>query len=208
MEIISNNDLENILDNKELFEGETPSTPDDFENSPLFNENEIPDSMVNEDEQIVMSPIVTQRDNLTLGLSPEDIKSLYDYLSGKAEKPLFIDKFTSDTEGRLRDMVYMMNLLQLSSLPILLAYQQSLRERLFTPENLYAMDIKDLTTASNNISKEIQGILDSSTKSVLTFNQFGSVNSEYRDVLNKLMLMPADKYKQIKDIVFSDSEKE
>ena len=205
MEIIDNNDLENILD-EEFFDGQAPSTAEDFENSPLFNDNEIPDSMVNEEEQVVLSPILANRDNLTLGLGPEDIKSLYNYLSGTGDKPRFIDKYTSDTEGRLKDTVYIMNMLQMSSLPMLMAYQQTLRERLFTPENLYAMDIKDLTTASNNISKEIQGILDSATKSVLTFNQFGSVNSEFRDVLGKLMLLPEDKFNAIKEIVFKDEE--
>ena len=205
MEIINNNDLENILD-EEFFDGQTPSTVEDFENSPLFNDNEIPDSMVNEEEQVVLSPILANRENLTLGLGPEDIKSLYNYLSGTGDKPRFIDKYTSDTEGRLKDTVYIMNMLQMSSLPMLMAYQQTLRERLFTPENLYAMDIKDLTTASNNISKEIQGILDSATKSVLTFNQFGSVNSEFRDVLGKLMLLPEDKFNAIKEIVFKDEE--
>ena len=205
MEIIDNNDIENILD-EEFFDGQNHNVAEDFENSPLFNDNEIPDSMVSEDEPAVLNPILADRDNLNIGLGPEDIKSLYSYLSGSGEKPLFIDKYTSDTEGRLKDMVYMINLIQMSNLPMLMAYQQTLRERLFTPENLYAMDIKDLTTASNNISKEIQGIMDSATKSVLTFNQFGSVNSEFRDVLGKLMLLPEDKFKTIKDILFKDEE--
>lgn len=205
MEIIDNNDIENILD-EEFFDGQNHNVAKDFENSPLFNDNEIPDSMVSEDEPAVLNPILADRDNLNIGLGPEDIKSLYSYLSGSGEKPLFIDKYTSDTEGRLKDMVYMMNLIQMSNLPMLMAYQQTLRERLFTPENLYAMDIKDLTTASNNISKEIQGIMDSATKSVLTFNQFGSVNSEFRDVLGKLMLLPEDKFNTIKDILFKDEE--
>lgn len=205
MEIIDNNDIENILD-EEFFDGQNHNAAEDFENSPLFNDNEIPDSMVSEEEPAVLNPILADRDNLNIGLGPEDIKSLYSYLSGSGEKPLFIDKYTSDTEGRLKDMVYMMNLIQMSNLPMLMAYQQTLRERLFTPENLYAMDIKDLTTASNNISKEIQGIMDSATKSVLTFNQFGSVNSEFRDVLGKLMLLPEDKFNTIKDILFKDEE--
>ena len=205
MEIIDNNDIENILD-EEFFDGQNHNAAEDFENSPLFNDNEIPDSMVSEGEPAVLNPILADRDNLNIGLGPEDIKSLYNYLSGSGEKPLFIDKYTSDTEGRLKDMVYMMNLIQMSNLPMLMAYQQTLRERLFTPENLYAMDIKDLTTASNNISKEIQGIMDSATKSVLTFNQFGSVNSEFRDVLGKLMLLPEDKFNTIKDILFKDEE--
>lgn len=205
MEIIDNNDIENILD-EEFFDGQNHSAAEDFENSPLFNDNEIPDSMVSGEEPAVLNPILADRDNLNIGLGPEDIKSLYSYLSGSGEKPLFIDKYTSDTEGRLKDMVYMMNLIQMSNLPMLMAYQQTLRERLFTPENLYAMDIKDLTTASNNISKEIQGIMDSATKSVLTFNQFGSVNSEFRDVLGKLMLLPEDKFNTIKDILFKDEE--
>lgn len=205
MEIINNNDLENILD-EDFFDGQAPSTVEDFENSPLFNDNEIPDSMVNEQEQTVLSPILADRDSLTLGLGPEDIKDLYKYLSGTGEKPRFIDRFTSDTEGRLKDTVYTMNMIQLSSLPVLLAYQQTLRERMFTPENLYAMDMKDLTAASANITKEIQGILDSATKSIVVFNQFGSVNSEFRDVLGKLMLLPEDKYNALKDIVFKDEE--
>lgn len=205
MEIIDNNDLENILD-EEFFDGQTPSTAEDFENSPLFNDNEIPDSMVNEKEQAVLSPILADRENLTLGLGPEDIKSLYEYLSGTGEKPRFIDRFTSDTEGRLKDTVYTMNMIQLSSLPILMAYQQTLRERMFTPENLYAMDMKDLTAASANITKEIQSIMDSATKSIVVFNQFGSVNSEFRDVLGKLMLLPEDKFNTIKDILFKDEE--
>ena len=205
MEIIDNNDIENILD-EEFFDGQNHNAAEDFENSPLFNDNEIPDSMVSEDEPAVLNPILADRDNLNIGLGPEDIKSLYSYLSGSGEKPLFIDKYTSDTEGRLKDMVYMMNLIQMSNLPMLMAYQQTLRERLFTPENLYAMDIKDLTTASNNISKEIQGIMDSATKSVLTFNQLGSVNSEFRDVLGKLMLLPEDKFNTIKNILFKDEE--
>lgn len=205
MEIIDNNDIENILD-EEFFDGQNHNAAEDFENSPLFNDNEIPDSMVSEEKPAVLNPILADRDNLNIGLGPEDIKSLYSYLSGSGEKPLFIDKYTSDTEGRLKDMVYMMNLIQMSNLPMLMAYQQTLRERLFTPENLYAMDIKDLTTASNNISKEIQSIMDSATKSVLTFNQFGSVNSEFRDVLGKLMLLPEDKFNTIKDILFKDEE--
>lgn len=205
MEIIDNNDIENILD-EEFFDRQNHNAAEDFENSPLFNDNEIPDSMVSEEGPAVLNPILADRDNLNIGLGPEDIKSLYSYLSGSGEKPLFIDKYTSDTEGRLKDMVYMMNLIQMSNLPMLMAYQQTLRERLFTPENLYAMDIKDLTTASNNISKEIQGIMDSATKSVLTFNQFGSVNSEFRDVLGKLMLLPEDKFNTIKDILFKDEE--
>ena len=55
------------------------------------------------------------------------------------------------------------------------------------------MDAKDLSTLLNNLSKEIYLVINNSTNSIQTFNQFGSLNNEYRKLLDRLMLMPEDK---------------
>ena len=122
-------------------------------------------------------------------------------MSGKAEKPLFIDRFTSDTEGRLKDMTYMMNLLQMSSLPMLIALQSQVREKLYSRENLMSMDVKDLSASSANLTKEINSILSNSINTVQTFSSMGSLNSEYRKLLDRLMLLPEDKVHRLMDIL-------
>lgn len=162
--------------------------------------SEIPDEMLNETDK-PLDPLIENRDSLKVGLTPEDIKSLYEYMSGDGEKPLFIDKFTSDSEGRLKDMIYVMNLIQLSRIPTLTALQAQVQERLFSSKNLYSMNIRELTAASSNITKELQGIIKASTETFQTFNALGSLNNEYRNLLNRLMLMPEEKITRIKEII-------
>lgn len=201
MEKIDNNDIDSILDSM-IEENSSVIDSDDFENSQLFDENKIPDSMLETDEVMPTDdPFILQRQELKVGLTPEDIKDLYNYMSGTGEKPLFIDKFTSDTDGRLKDMIFIMNLMQLSSLPTLMALQAQVRDRMFSRENLMSMDIKDLTAASGNLTKEVQGILSNAANAVQTFNQFGGINNEYRKLLDRLMLLPEDKFSQIRDIM-------
>lgn len=202
MKKVDENNIDDILDDMIDEEVEDKvSTIEDFENSELFDENKIPDNLVSEDNSYSTQPILAEREKLQLGLTPEDIKDLYDYMSGKAEKPLFIDRFTSDTEGRLKDMTYMMNLLQMSSLPMLIALQSQVREKLYSRENLMSMDVKDLSASSANLTKEINSILSNSINTVQTFSSMGSLNSEYRKLLDRLMLLPEDKVHRLMDIL-------
>lgn len=163
--------------------------------------NEIPDTTLNE---VPLDPIIEERNNLKVGLKPEDIKELYGYISGEGEKPLFLDKFASDSEGRLKDMVLIMQLIQLSRLPMLTALQTQIQERLFSPENLYSMDISDLTKASNSVTKEVETILKTSTDAIQIITQFGTLNSEYRKLIDAILLLPEDKLNRIKEIVYTE----
>ncbi len=151
-----------------------------------------------------LDPIIEERNNLKVGLTPEDIKQLYSYISGEGEKPLFLDKFASDSEGRLKDMILIMQLIQLARLPMLTALQQQIQERLFAPENLYSMDISDLTKASGSVTKEVEAILKTSTEAIQTITQFGTLNSEYRKLIDAILLLPEDKLNRIKEIVYSE----
>lgn len=163
--------------------------------------NKIPDSTIGE---APLDPIIEERDNLKVGLKPEDIKELYSYISGEGEKPLFLDKFASDSEGRLKDMILIMQLIQLARLPMLTALQAQIQDRLFSPENLYSMDISDLTKASGSVTKEVETILKTSTDAIQTITQFGTLNSEYRKLIDAILLLPEDKLNRIKEIVYTD----
>lgn len=162
--------------------------------------NTIPDSI----PEAPLDPMIEERNNLKVGLTPEDIKNLYSYISGDGEKPLFLDKFASDSEGRLKDMVLIMQLIQLSRLPMLTALQAQIQERLFAPENLYSMDISDLTKASNSVTKEVETILKTSTDAIQMITQFGTLNSEYRKLIDAILLLPEEKLNRIKEIVYTD----
>ena len=211
---IENNDLEQFLDQNtedsiNISEDKKDSNmsleiaPDE-----LFNEidlNKIPEEFSLEDElQVAKSDIVDKQEELKLGLTANDIEELFNYISGKGTKPSFIDKFTSDSEGRLRDELYIMNLLQLSKLPMLVSFQAQIQDLMFRPENLAKMDIKELSNASKNISAEIQGIMKSATDAIQTMNTLGALNNEYRTLLNAMTMLPEEKIARIKEIVFRE----
>ena len=201
LDSIKSNDNNDIEDNKE------ESISDKLEEDVIFSENKVPDVFNSDSTSIEeVDPIIKERENLKIGISPEDIKSLYQYLSGNGEKPLFIDKFTSDTEGRLKDMIYIINLLQMSSLPMLMSIQSSVRDKLYTTKNLEMMDIKDLSTASLNLSKEVQATINNAANSIQILNQLGSINSEYRKLLDMALLLPDDKFNKLKSFLENNTD--
>ena len=191
------NDLEKSLEDNILF------TDTNLEEALTEDSefNKIPDAT---EVSQVMDPELEEIKSLSVGLTPEDIKVMYEYVSGNKEKPLFLDKFASDTEGRLKDMILTMQLMQLSRMPVLTALQSQVQKRLFSPENLYSMDISDLTKASGNLTKEIETILKTSTDAVQIITQFGTLNSEYRKLIDAILLLPEDKLNRIKEIVYSE----
>lgn len=183
------------------------------ENNVIFSEESLDEALNRESDistipedamQEKLDPMLEERENLKVGLTPEDIKTLYEYISGEGEKPVFLDKFTSDSEGRLKDMILVMDLIQLARIPTLTALQSQLQNRLFSPENLYAMDITDLTKATGNLTKEIEAILKASTDAIQTITQFGTLNSEYRKLIDAILLLPEDKLNRIKEIVYNE----
>lgn len=218
MEQITDNDLKemltstvNIIDtditipveaNDTIEIPDIPSQVEDLNNLEEPDFNTIPSNI--EESGRELDPIIAEREALKVGITPEDIKQLYEYVSGKGSKPLFIDKFTSDSDGRLKDMIMIMDLVQLARIPMLTALQSQLQERLFTPENLYAMDVSDLTKAQGNITKEIQGILKNSTDAIQTITQFGSLNNRYRKLIDSILVLSEEKLKRIEEIVYMD----
>ena len=59
----------------------------------------------------------------------------------------------------------------------------------------------------NNVKKGINSVIDTAVKSIQTTNQFGSLNNEYRKLIDSVMMLPADKLKLIRDAVLEDEKK-
>lgn len=140
--------------------------------------------------------ILSQKDKLNIGITTKDIQDLFNYVCGNAKKPLFIDRFTSDTNDRLKEMLIVMNQLQLSELPIMTAYKEKITNKLLE-DNLDNMDCKELSSLLTTLNKEIQTILDTSTKAIQTINQYSPLNSEYRKLIDNMLLVPEEKLDEI-----------
>lgn len=168
--------------------------------------NTIPENIETVYEEKPLDVVLEKRNQLSIGLTPEDIQDLFNYIAGKGEKPLFVDKFMADTEGRLKEMSSIMTLLQLSRIPVLTAQVNQVQDRLFDPSNLYDMDSKTLSATMTNLNKDIMNILDVSIKTVQNNSQFGSLNNEYRRLLDSMMMLPADKLDKIRELVMKEDK--
>ena len=135
--------------------------------------------------------------DLDLGISIEELQEFYDYVAGKADKPLFVDKFIADINGRMKEMVLVVNELRLAQVPKLLEYYNRALNVLFEKVNLDTMDIKEVSALMTNVNKDILSIVEMSTKAIQTINGFDGVNSEYRNLLNGLMLISEDKLREL-----------
>ena len=83
-----------------------------------------------------------------------------------------------------------------------------LTERLYDPANFYDLDTRDkIINMRNNVKKGINSVIDTAVKSIQTTNQFGSLNNEYRKLIDSVMMLPADKLKLVRDAVLEDEKK-
>ena len=130
--MIEDNDNELDLENINLEELE------DNNINNLIPDNDIDlENIDNEDiTPIESNVILDDPEDLTLGLTEEQIQEFYDYLAGKKPRPLFAEKFFADGESRIRESNQLTTLMSLSFVPKLLAMQQSLINSLSTPDSL------------------------------------------------------------------------
>ena len=125
MEKITDEDLKSMLTKTEdksevVFDAKIEDTPvaEVLEKETLqdcleqeIDFNTIPENIETVYEEKPLDVVLEKRNQLSIGLTPEDIQDLFNYIAGKGEKPLFVDKFMADTEGRLKEMSSIMTLL-------------------------------------------------------------------------------------------------
>lgn len=163
--------------------------------------NQMVDNILN---AVQLPEVIEKKDeiNAELGLTPEDLKSLYRYLSGKSnEKPQFLDRYLAGSTNKLIDFQHVMTLIRLSQIPQLAAMNASIQQRLYSPENLINMDAKDLSTASANINREMSDILNNATKSIELMNSLGRIDNRYQSLIDKLLVVPDDVLSQIEHLL-------
>ena len=169
-----------------------------------LSQEEIDAMVENMMQAVKLPPVIEQKEEIDseLGLTPEELKSLYKYLSGKSnEKPAFLDRYLAGSQNKLIDFQHVMTLIRLSQIPQLAAMNASIQRRLYSPENLINMDVKDLTTASASISREMSDILNNATKSIELMNSLGRVDSRYQSMIDKLLVVPDDVLNQIEHLL-------
>lgn len=144
---------------------------------------------------------MTEKDvkDLNIGISIEELQEFYDYVAGKANKPPFVERFMTDLNGRLKEMVIVITELQLSQIPKLLEYNNEIKEVLFNKTDLETKDAAELVASMCNINKEIRSIIETSTKTIQTVNNFEPLNSEYRSLLNYILMLPEDKLRELQE---------
>ena len=177
LEELEDNDISNLIPNDDI-------NLDDLSES--------------EDLTIQSNAILDDPDDLTLGLTQEQIQEFYDYLAGKRPRPIFAEKFFADGESRIRESNQLTTLMSLSFVPKLLAMQQSLINSLSTPDNLkylsadekisYLQTLAGMSTKFNEIAlKYSQAVKD-----------FSGVPLIYRQLLDQLLTIPGDRLPRLK----------
>ena len=155
-------------------------------------------------DNVSMPEVIEERKEINneLGLSTEDLKALYKYLSGKSStKPSFLDRYLAGSQSKLIDFQHVITLIRLAQVPQLAAMNASIQARLYSPENLLTMDIKDLTTASANISREISDILNNANKAIELMSTLGNLDNRYQSLMDKLLVVPEDVLTQIEHLL-------
>lgn len=152
------------------------------------------------------SPIIDAENSIDLGISLEDLKDMMNYLKGKDEKPKFLERFLTDTEGRVRDLSYVMNIVQLSRIPALTAMLNSVNTRLYDQSNLVTMDSKELSGASANLSREINNIMETSRRTCDSLQASAQPDSKYRSLLDQIMNMAPEKIAIIEKMIAEETE--
>lgn len=175
-------------------------------NNPMsdMSEEEI-NKMIDNILQAVQVPVVIEHKSELdeeLGLTPDDLRSLYKYLSGKSSsKPDFLDRYLAGSQNKLIDFQHVVTLIRLAQVPQLAAMNAAIQTRLYSPENLINMDVKDLSTASANISREMSDILSNAIKSIELINSWSRADNRYQAILDKLMVLPDDILAQVEHLI-------
>ena len=184
-------DLENMnLEEMDLGELEIA---DENEDTDLINLDELEHSDVLPSNDILEAP-----EELTLGLTKDQIEEFYDYLAGKKPRPMFAEKFFADGESRIRESNQLTTLMSLSFVPKLLAMQQSIIDSISTPESLkylsndnkigYLQTLAAMSTKFNEIAmKYSQASRD-----------FSGVPLVYRQLLDQLLMIPGERLPRLK----------
>jgi hypothetical protein len=158
------------------------------------------DSLDDTNIEVQSNMILDNSEDLTLGLTDEQIQEFYDYLSGKTARPIFAEKFFADGDSRIRESNQLTTLMSLSFVPKLLAMQQSLVDSLSNPETLKYLSTDEKISYLNTLSNMSSKFNELAMKYSQASKDFSSMPLIYRQLLDQLLIIPAEKLPRLKTI--------
>ena len=165
-----------------------------------INLETITDNSNPETTEIVSNDIIKNVDELSLGLSKDEVVDFYEYLSGKKNRPQFAEKFFADSESRLKESTQITSLMGLSFIPKLLAASQSIINDLTNAENLKFLSRDEKINYLQTFSAIATKFNEIALKNSQAIKDFSSMPLIYRQLLDQLLLVPNEKLYRLKKI--------
>lgn len=153
---------------------------------------------LDEEQPLPSNEILENSDNLTLGLSKEQIEEFYEYLSGKKSRPLFAEKFFADGDSRIKESNQLTTMMSLSFVPKLLAMEQSIIDSLSTPESLKYLSTDEKIGYLQTLAAMSTKFNEIAMKYTQASKDITGVPIIYRQLLDQLLQIPADKLYRLK----------
>ena len=157
-------------------------------------------SPIEEEIPLPSNVILEESEDLTLGLTKEQIEEFYDYLAGKRPRPIFAEKFFADGESRIKESNQLTTMMSLSFIPKLLAMQQSLINSLSTPDSLKYLSADEKISYLNTLAAMSTKFNEIAMKYSQITKDFSGVPLIYRQLLDQLLMISGDKLPRLKII--------
>ncbi len=171
---------------------------DKLEIEPNINIDDL--SSDEEDLTVASNAILDDPDDLTVGLTKEEIQEFYEYLAGTRPRPIFAEKFFADGESRIRESNQLTTLMTLSFVPKLLAMQQSLINSISTPESLKYLSTKEKMEYLQTLTGMSTKFSEAAMKYTQLSRDLTQVPLIYRQLLDQLLIIPGERLPRLKAI--------
>ena len=169
----------------------------DLANSDNITED---DFVIDDEEMLPTNAILEEPEELTLGLTKEQIEEFYDYLGGKKARPIFAERFFADGDARIRESNQLTTLMSLSFVPKLLAMEQSLIDSLSSPESLKYLAADEKISYLNTLAAMSTKFNEIAMKYSQATKDFSGVPLIYRQLLDQLLMIEGAKLPRLKII--------
>lgn len=158
------------------------------------------DDLEKEEAPLPSNVILDDPEDLTLGLTKEQIQEFYEYLAGNKSRPIFAERFFADGDSRIKESNQLTTLMSLSFVPKLLAMQQSIIDSLSTPESLKFLSADEKISYLSTLAGMSTKFNEIAMKYSQATRDFSGVPLVYRQLLDQLLMIPGERLPRLKII--------
>jgi len=138
---------------------------------------------------------------VNIGFSDDVLDKAVDYMEGKSQDLEFLDKFKADNNAKIKDFALISTASQLARIPSLIKMLNNVYGYLYSSNVLGDMDPKDLSNLGNNLSKEINTIMESSRKTIDSLERNSGIPSDYKELLDELLSQTPEELNSMKEFL-------